>query len=130
MSKLTPRKIDHIVLPVPDLDIARARYSKLGFIVADDARHGFGTENACVNFKNGTFLEPLAIGHRETVEANEIKGNTFLRRDAAYRFRNGENGFSMAAFLGEDARAERKYFSKLGYNTGKQIGRASCRERV
>lgn len=121
MSKLIPRKIDHIVLPVPDLDVARARYSKLGFIVADDARHSFGTENCCVNFKNGTFLEPLAIGHRETVEANEIKGNTFLRRDAAYRFRKGENGFSMAVFLGKDAHSERKNFTKLGYNTGKLV---------
>ena len=121
MSKLTPRKIDHLVLPVPDLDIARERYLKLGFVVAPDARHSFGTENCCVNFKNGTFLEPLAIGHRETVEANEIKGNTFLRRDMAYRFRKGDNGFSTAVFLGEDARKERKKFQKLGYNTGKLV---------
>jgi hypothetical protein len=29
--------------------------------VAADARHPFGTENACVFFADGTYLEPLAL---------------------------------------------------------------------
>ena len=95
MTKLSPRNLDHVVLPVPNLEIARERLSSLGFTVAPDARHKFGSENACVFFENGTFFEPLAIGHRETVEADIMKGNNFLRRDAAYRFRNGDDGFSM-----------------------------------
>ena len=121
MSKLEPRNLDHVVLPVPDLDTARARYQSLGFTVAPDGRHKFGTENCCVKFANGTFLEPLAIGHRETVEANALKGNNFLSRDASYRFRNGDNGFSMVVFTGEDAKAERRDFRKLGYKTGKLV---------
>ena len=91
MKSLAPRHLDHLVLPVPDLDISRKRYSLLGFHVAPDGRHKFGSENACIFFENGTFLEPLAIGHRETVEAAIDKGNTFLRRDFGYRFRNGDN---------------------------------------
>ncbi len=121
MTKLEPRKLDHVVLPVPDLDVARERLSALGFTVAEDGRHKFGTENCCVHFANGTFLEPLAIGHRETVEANMLKGNNFLIRDATYRFRNGDNGFSMVVFIGENARAERKMLRQEGYRTGKMV---------
>ena len=121
MNNNSPRLIDHAVLPVPDLDTARTRMTKLGFTVAPDARHSFGTENSCVNFGNGTFLEPLAIGHRETVEEDEKKGNTFLRRDAAYRFRNGDNGFSLIVFCGEDAGSEREMFKQAGYDTGKLV---------
>ncbi len=121
MSKLEPRNLDHVVLPVPDLDIARERYQSLGFCVAPDGRHKFGTENCCIKFANGTFLEPLAIGHRETVEANAVRGNNFLSRDASYRFRNGDNGFSMVVFTGDDAKAERRAFKKAGYKPGKLV---------
>ena len=108
MTKLTPRNLDHLVLPVSDLDTARARYSQLGFTVAPDGKHKFGTVNACVKFADGTFIEPLAIGHRETVEANEKKGNNFLRRDAAYRFRNGDDGFWGIALGSENSAEDRK----------------------
>ena len=121
MSKLDPRNFDHVVFPCPDLDTARERLTALGFNVAPDARHKFGSENACVFFKNGTFIEPLAIGHRETVEADIIKGNPFLSRDAAYRFRNGEDGFSMIVMGETDPKAARKSFQKLGYETGKMV---------
>ena len=116
-----PRLLDHVVLPVPELDTARARYSSLGFTVAPVGRHKFGTENACIKFSNATFIEPLAIGHRETVEANATKGNNFLRRDAAYRFRHGDDGFWGFALGTQDAAADRKFLRKAGYNTGKLV---------
>lgn len=121
MTKQTPRHLDHVVLPVPDLEIARARYSALGFTVAPDARHKFGTENACIFFENGTFIEPLAIGQRETVEAAIKKRNQFLRRDAAFRFRNGEDGFTMIVFGEPDPKKSRKALQKAGYETGKLV---------
>ena len=46
LSKRTTRPLDHLVLPVDTLTQARRRLSNLGFTVADDARHPFGTENA------------------------------------------------------------------------------------
>jgi len=121
MTKHIPRNLDHLVLPVPSLDIARNRLSALGFTVAPDGRHSFGSENCCVYFGNGTYLEPLAIGHRETVEAAMIKGNIFLERDHGYRFRQGDNGFSAVCFGGTDVKAERKKFRKAGYRTGKTV---------
>ncbi|MEM9278598.1 MAG: VOC family protein [Pseudomonadota bacterium] len=121
MTKLTPRNLDHLVLPVPSLEIARTRLDALGFTVAPDARHLFGSENCCVYFNNGTYLEPLAIGHRETVEAAINKGNTFLRRDYGFRFRNGDNGFSAVCFTGADAKSEKRGFRHAGYQTGKIV---------
>ena len=121
MAKLTPRALDHVVFPVPDLEVARARYEQLGFTVAPDGRHKFGTENACVKFADGAFIEPLAIGHRETVEAHMVKGNNFLRRDASYRFRHGNNGFWGVSLSTKDSAADRKMLRKAGYNTGKLV---------
>lgn len=121
MTKLKPRNLDHVVLPVPSLDISRDRFTDLGFKVAPDARHKFGTENACIFFRNGTFIEPLAIGHHETVEAAIKKGNPFLRRDKAYRFRNGNDGFTMVVFGDPDPKKQRKAIREAGWETGKLV---------
>lgn len=121
MTKLTPRNLDHVVLPVPSLKIARARLSALGFTVAPDARHSFGSENACVFFQNGTFVEPLAVGHRETVEAAIEKGNPFLRRDMGFRFRHGNDGFTFVVFGEPDPKKARKKIQKAGWETGKLV---------
>ena len=120
-SPVPPRAVDHLVLPVQGLEIARSRHLALGFSVAADARHPFGTENACVFLADGTYLEPLAVGHRETCEAAAIKGNVFVARDQAYRFRRGQDGFSAIAFASHDAGADHKRFGKLGYSAGKML---------
>ncbi len=121
MSKQSPRPIDHIVLPVENMKIALERYTRLGFTVAPEGRHSFGTENCCVYFANGSFIEPLAIGHRETVEENELAGNMFLRRDLGYRFRNDIPGFSALALTGSDAMQELQFFRESGYRTGEMV---------
>lgn len=120
-SPYSARALDHLVLPVESLEAARARLTSLGFTVAPDARHPFGTENACVFFKDGTYLEPLAIAQREECEAAAIKGNVFVARDQAWRFRNGENGGSAIAFGTEDAKADQKFFESKGISAGKML---------
>ena len=109
------RGIDHLVLPVEELDIARGRYEALGFTVAPDARHPFGTENACVFFANRTYLEPLAVADRMKVEDNARKGLVFLRRFLAYRFRHGLDGFCMLAMKSESADADKARFDEAGF---------------
>jgi len=121
MIKNPVRNLDHLVLPVPSLPVTRKRFSQLGFTVAPDARHRFGSENACIYFQNGTFIEPLAIGDEALVEANIRKGNIFLRRDMGYRFRNGDNGFSCVVFGDPDPKQERRQFKRAGYATGKIV---------
>lgn len=116
-----PRALDHLVLPVVTLETARRRHQALGFTVAPDARHPFGTENCCVFLADGTYLEPLAIGHRETCEAAALAGNAFVKRDQAWRFRNGNDGFSAIAFESDDATADHEAFVKNGISGGELL---------
>lgn len=116
-----PRRIDHAVFPVADLDVARARYSALGFTVAPVGRHPFGTENACIFLADGFFVEPLAIAHRETCEAAAMRGNAFVARDQAWRFRNGLEGFSGLALDTDDAAADHEQFRRAGFPGGRML---------
>lgn len=115
------RRLDHLVLPVSSLSIARTRLTTLGFTVAEDASHPFGTENACVFFADQTYLEPLAVGERETCEAEARRGNVFIARDQAYRFRRGPDGFSAAVFLTGDAARDHAGFVDAGLSAGAML---------
>lgn len=119
--KSAPRKarpLDHLVLPTADLGVARARLEALGFIVAPRGVHPFGTINECVYFADGTFLEPLAIGHRETAEEASVNGNAFTARDSAHRFRRGQEGLSAIVMGSEDAKADHARFVQAGLSGG------------
>ena len=120
-SPRSPRPLDHLVLPVEDLETARARHRALGFTVAADAQHPFGTENACVFFADGSYLEPLAIASREDCEAAARAGNVFVARDQAYRFRRGDTGFSALVVGSKDAEADHARFIKLGMSGGEML---------
>ncbi len=88
MSKTTqenPHPLDHLVLPTTSLDCARTRLTSLGFVVAPTGVHPFGTENCCVFFADGTYLEPLAVGDERTAATAVGEGNVFVARDRAYR---------------------------------------------
>ena len=122
MSELTiPRGLDHLVLPVPSLEAARERMTALGFTVAPDARHPFGTENACVFFADDTYLEPLAIASREECEAAARAGNMFVARDQAFRFRNGAEGLSAIVVKTDDAEADHRRFVAEGFSGGPML---------
>ncbi|TCT39277.1 VOC family protein [Martelella mediterranea] len=114
LSSRTARSLDHLVLPVVDLATSRLRLVSLGFTVAPDASHPFGTGNACVYFSDSTYLEPLAIRDLRTYEAKIAERTEFVRRDRAYRFRVGEDGLSAVVFKAEDAEADHAAFSKAG----------------
>jgi catechol 2,3-dioxygenase-like lactoylglutathione lyase family enzyme len=118
---ITSRALDHLVIPVTDLTTARARLTRLGFTVADDARHPFGTENACVFLADKTYLEPLAVGSREGVEVAVQAGNQFVARDRAFRFRNGEEGLSAIVMGTSDADADHAAFRASGFSAGAQL---------
>jgi len=114
MNAQLARAIDHLVLPTNRLDLARERLTALGFTVALDAQHPFGTGNCCVYFKDGTYLEPLAVVDERTAHDASNQGNIFTRRDAAFRSRRGEEGFSALAFTTDDAEADHRTFVEMG----------------
>ena len=119
-SVFTPRAIDHLVLPVVDLETSRDRLSRLGFTVAADARHPFGTENACVFLADDTYLEPLAVGSREDCLEAQRKGNVFVARDQAFRFRRGE-GLSAIVVKTDDATGDDERFRNEGHSAGRLL---------
>lgn len=55
--------LDHLVILVDDLDDAAGRYMQLGFTVAPEMRHPFGTANRLVMFADN-FLELVGIVDR------------------------------------------------------------------
>jgi hypothetical protein len=105
---LEPRRrpIDHVVLPVTTLMLARSRLTGLGFTVAPDAKHPFGTGNCCIFFKNRTFVEPVTILDRRAADVAAAEGVFFVRRLKRFTERHGE-GFAMLALRSADADADR-----------------------
>jgi hypothetical protein len=106
-----PRALDHLVLPVHALDEARARLTRLGFTVAPDARHPFGTENACVFFADNTYLEPLGVASREECEAAVGKLAALTRRSL----------LSLRDVSLEDIKIARPYLPAVFYNRSRYI---------
>ena len=115
------RAIDHVVLPASNLGIARERLSMLGFTVAADARHPFGTENACVFFADRTYLEPLGIASQQDCEMAAQDGNIFVATDQAFRARRGQDGFSGIAVASGNAAADHRRFVDANLSAGKML---------
>ena len=115
---MSPRPLDHLVMPVTDIRIARERLTALGFTVAADARHPFGTENACVFFGDKSYLEPLGIASEEECAATAKAGNQFTARNNAFRFRQGPEGLSAIVMGSDDAEGDHARFRGEGISGG------------
>ena len=115
------RPLDHIMIATADLMTARDRLGQLGFTVAPDARHPFGTENACVFFADSTYLEPLSVASREDCEESAKAGNVFTARDQAFRFRHGPEGMEAVVFKTEDADLDDASFRREGMSAGQML---------
>lgn len=115
---MSPRPLDHLVMPVTDIRVARERLTALGFTVAADARHPFGTENACVFFGDKTYLEPLGVANEEECRASAAAGNQFTARNADFRHRNGAEGLSAIVMGSEDAEGDHARFIEAGISGG------------
>lgn len=120
-SSVSPaRALDHIVLPVGALGVARNRLTALGFTVAADALHPFGTENACVYFSEGGYLEPLGVADPEKCHDAIRQGNVFVARHEAFRADRGE-GLSAIIAESRDADADHARFEAEGRSAGKML---------
>lgn len=114
------RAIDHLVLPVASLEEARGRLTLLGFTVAPDARHPFGTQNACVFLKSGSYLEPLAVASVDECQAAVEHGNVFVTRDQDFRRRHAE-GLSAIVGATTDAALDHARFLEHGLSGGEML---------
>ena len=115
------RKIDHHVLVTRDLDTARSQYEQLGFQVAPDGIHPFGTKNANLYFKNGVMVETLAVGDEGKYAEAVAVGNTFVCNDAKYRQLVGNSGFSHVVASSVDAETDHVEYQRRGHSGGKLV---------
>lgn len=105
------RGIDHLVLPVHDLDGAKSAYERFGFTTTPKARHPFGTENVLVQLQ-GNFLELLAIAQPEKINPPEPGAFSFAHFNQD--FLGDRQGMSMLVFESSDARADQAEFAAKG----------------
>lgn len=120
-DNVSTRPIDHLVLPVVELATARARLSALGFTVAPDGFHPFGTANACVFFTDGTYLEPLALANRRQASTTARRGNVFTERDLAFRGTRRREGLSAVVVGTDDAPGDHARFVEEGISAGSML---------
>lgn len=112
------RLIDHFVLVAGNLSDARKHYRRMGFNVAPDGVHPFGTHNANMYFRDGPMIETLSIeNHIKYSEAIEA-GNTFVKNDAAFRTAQGDDGFSHVVVTSTDADMDHDGFLERGVSGG------------
>lgn len=115
------RPLDHLVLPTVDLQVARQRLTALGFTVAPEGVHPFGTVNCCVYFSDGTFMEPLAVGDGHAADLAVAEGNVFVARDRSFRDAHGNEGLSAVVFGTDDADADHAEFVAAGVSAGPRL---------
>lgn len=113
--------LDHLVLPTQSLEVARARLSSLGFVVAPTGVHPFGTENCCVFLADGAYLEPLAIGDERAAMQAIAEGNVFVTRDRIYRESNGDEGFSAMVLATGNVDADHARYLGAGISAGNML---------
>ncbi|VAW10442.1 Lactoylglutathione lyase and related lyases [hydrothermal vent metagenome] len=102
--------IDHLVLPVHDLDRAAATYEALGFRLTPRARHPFGTANRLVQLQ-GAFVELLEVDRPELIGPTQVPPSfAEFNRDFLTR---GE-GLSMLVLEGGEAEATRGALQAAG----------------
>jgi hypothetical protein len=111
------RPLDHLVLPVTTLTLARSRLTGLGFTVAPDARHPFGTGNCCVFFANRSYLEPITVLDPAAADNAAAEGTFFVIRLQRFVDGRGE-GFAMLAFRSENAEQDREAFEQAKLAAG------------
>lgn len=108
------RAIDHLVLPVADLDAARETYRRMGFTLTPTARHPWGTANSLVQLQ-GNFLELLAVAESEKIPTPAPGQFSFGAFNQAYLKKR--QGLSMLVFQSEDARRDQAEFAARGLET-------------
>jgi catechol 2,3-dioxygenase-like lactoylglutathione lyase family enzyme len=98
---MTVGGIDHLVVAARELDRARRCYERLGFTLTPRGEHSLGSSNQCMMFRDGDYLELLAIG----VPGRRPYYEAFLAR---------REGAAALAFATESAEATRAAWEAAG----------------
>ncbi len=112
------RLFDHFVLVAGSLPDARKHYRRMGFTVAPDGVHPFGTYNANMYFQDGPMIETLAVENPVAYAKAIATGNSFVKNDAAYREAQGDRGFSHVVLTSSDADRDHAAFQERSVSGG------------
>lgn len=113
-----PRPIDHLVLAVPDLAAATARYRAMGFTVGSRNLHPWGTENAVVAL-SGCYLELIGLAgtFRPPPAADPAAAFAGPVADAVAR----GGSLCAVALRSDDADADAAGFRTAGLGRGRRL---------
>lgn len=106
--------VDHLVLCVGDLELARSFYERLGFTLTPRAQHPFGTANHLAQLQ-GSFLELLAVADPTQIRRAAPGEFSFAAFNA--EFLGEREGLSMLVFQTDDARRDQRDFAARGLDT-------------
>jgi hypothetical protein len=106
-----PRRIDHLVICVHDLERAQQSFGALGFNCTPVGEHPFGTRNRLVLFANN-FLELLTVADPAAVPPAAPGRFSFAAHNQAFLAK--AEGMSMLAWHSADARADAARFATDG----------------
>lgn len=107
-----PRRIDHAVFAVHDLEAAALFYRRLGFQVGARNRHPWGTENRLIQFDT-SFIELITMGP-EAEAISDFEPGRFSFGGFVRDYLSRREGFAMLALQSEDAKADAAAFAREG----------------
>ena len=116
------RGIDHLVVAVPDLATASARYEALGFTLTPRASHpdAMGTANRLAQFAGRNFLELLEVDRPGTLDGHDLAASPPRFSFGAHNrdfLRGRDCGLSMLVLATDDARRDLERFEAAGLRT-------------
>ena len=106
-----PRRIDHLVLAVHDLEYAADFYTRMGFQVGARNRHPWGTENRLIQFRS-SFLELISVADAGQIPPHAHGFFSFGAFVEDYLTRR--EGLAMLALDSFDAAADAAQFAREG----------------
>ncbi len=105
------RGLDHVVMPVHDLDAAARAFEGLGFTVSPENRHSWGTANRLIQV-DGFFLEILSVADDSLI--TESEGENFSFGGFNRAFLKEREGVSMLVLDSTDPDQDRADFKAAG----------------
>ncbi len=105
------RGLDHVVMPVHDLEAAARAFEKLGFTVSPENHHSWGTANRLIQL-DGFFIEILSVAHDSLI--TESEGTCFSFGGFNRDFLKKREGASMLVLDSSDPEQDRRDFEKAG----------------
>ncbi|CTQ64174.1 VOC family protein [Roseibium alexandrii] len=105
------RGLDHVVMPVHDLEAAAAAFERLGFTASPENRHSWGTANRLIQL-DGFFIEILSIADDSLI--TETQGSTFSFGGFNRAFLKKREGASMLVLDSVDPKIDRSDFERAG----------------